>query len=155
MKPTRRTVVLGLTAAAALLLGTLIGCGGGEPKPGEDDLLPETGLTYPGATETYRGFLPAEDARSIEGPDLSNDARLTRKMSLPAPTPVVDILDWYREQFENNGWKLGIAAPESVSYSKMADGWQHHCAVKASTDAPNATTERYVVSCFMNRPPDG
>ena len=51
MNPTRRTVLV-LITTTALLLGVLTGCGGGAPKPDEGDLLPETGLTYPGATES-------------------------------------------------------------------------------------------------------
>lgn len=93
---TRRATAATAAVALALLLLASCQASGGGPKAG--DVLPEAELSYPGAEEMARSFRDEERARSVDGPDLSRTARLTRRLRLSEGVARSTLLDWYQER---------------------------------------------------------
>ena len=113
--PGRRRGRPGLALVALLTTGLVAACAPG-PRYHEDDLRPEADLTFPGATETDRGFLADESGRSIHGDDLSSPAVLDRAFDLDVPISSSDVYDWYEAELTRRGWSSprDLHDPESL-----------------------------------------
>lgn len=101
--PGREPRRLGLALVATLATVLVAACAQGG-RYGEDDLRPEADLTFPGATETDRGFLTDESGRSIHGDDLTSPAVLDRTFDLDLPTSNSDVYEWYDAELTRRGW---------------------------------------------------
>lgn len=106
----------GLAVVAILATALVAACAQG-PRHGEDDLRPEAELTFPGATETDRDFLPDEEGRSIHGDDLTSPAVLDRAFELDLPTLNSDVYDWYEAELTSRGW----SSPRSAQDPRTLD----------------------------------
>ena len=115
-------IVVGVLAAAGLT-----GCTDDDerPGPGQDALLPAAELTYPGATEIDRSFEEADSGRYIDGDTFDHSARLDRELAPPPSTPEDEVLAWYRDQMDHQGWTDPVLDSDSLSIQFTSDDIYH------------------------------
>jgi hypothetical protein len=78
----------------------------------------EAYLAYPGAREDSRNWVPLDNARGIDGNDLSHDASLHIYYSLPPETRADDVERWYEERLRTGGWAFEAGTEAFRMYRK-------------------------------------
>lgn len=69
-------------------------------------------------------------------------------MNLAAPTPLVEVMSWYRERLVAAGWGRSTETREGIQYLRHVGRRDHICTVQA-TPGGDGTIKGYAVQYFM------
>jgi hypothetical protein len=143
---TRRHSRAHVTAALIVVVAlsaVLAGCSSSSGGPGEDQLLPERDLVFPGATALSSEFTEEYHGRKLDGPKVDTPAHLYTGFLAPEGTTFPDVASWYRQQLEPKGWQVIQPLPveSQIVFLRTTDGFEHRIRV----DLPGGPPERYSV----------
>jgi hypothetical protein len=123
----RLAIVLVLLGAPAL------GCGAHSAAPTQEDIAVEAEALPPGATETMRSFRDEEIGRSVDGGEVRNPARLTRRVALDDAMTPAEIVAFHARHLEPQGWAARPSSENHAAFGRKIDGRLHSVLIEVGT----------------------